>query len=169
MVSLFIMANITNYDQDLEDRILNIVRKVQKNRNRACLDNIYTFFVRGGKVIEKGDVHLFLQGLLENDMLIDIGGKKESFKVKDVVAEKNSIDFIIKSPLSTISLNDVDENVCSEIIMSPLPTEIGPECPDTISLNSTQNGEGEEVCITDIFKTIDDKFFDILLGKIDIH
>ena len=102
----------------LENRILKIVEKITKNRNRSCHRNIYTFLIRGNFTIEDSELKLFIDALLERGVLINVGtAEKESFRLgipstKDdslpsVDENKNDDTFINTSE----NMSATDENI----------------------------------------------------------
>ena len=73
-------ASNNTYDQDLEDRIIKIVEKIKKNRNRPCYQSIMSMLEKGGKSISMDDLENFIKSLVESKLLRNIGSvDKESF------------------------------------------------------------------------------------------
>ena len=63
------------YDKDLENRILKIILKIKKNRNRPCFQNIHSMLERGGRNITMEDLELFIEKLIEKKYI----GKQRDF------------------------------------------------------------------------------------------
>ena len=79
------MEKDAEYNQDLENRILKIVEKIVKQRNRPCLQNINTFLIRGGVEINSSDLKEFIDVLVMRDILINIGDNEtESFRLGNI-------------------------------------------------------------------------------------
>ena len=76
------------YDQDLENRILRIVAKTRKSRNRPCCDNIHAMLNRGGREIGKDEVKIFVQELLGRGILLNSGSDEtESFRITNIISD----------------------------------------------------------------------------------
>ena len=112
------MANsIESIDYNiLENRILKIVEKITKNRNRPCYRNIYTFLIRGNFSIEDNGLRLFIDGLIERGVLINVGTpEKESFRLTPIPSAKDdsfpSVDENKKDILITSENISTDENM----------------------------------------------------------
>ena len=78
-----------DYDVSLETAILTIVQKIKKQRNRAHMENIHQNLVRGRFSFGLDDLRVFLDGLLERKMLINLSKDraepgKESFTLSDM-------------------------------------------------------------------------------------
>ena len=73
------------YNQDLENRILKIVEKILKQRNRPCFQNIHSFLTRGGVKIQKSELKVFINSLVMKGVLINKGNdEKESFRLGNI-------------------------------------------------------------------------------------
>ena len=80
------MGDEDTYGMDVNDvqrRILNIVGKVTKNRNRPCLQNIHTLLTRGAECdIEEKDLKPLINAMVDGGMLKNVGTEeKESYRV----------------------------------------------------------------------------------------
>lgn len=101
----------TSYDHDLENRILNIVAKIKNNRNRPCYQNIQTMLERGDKILNKDDLVIFIDSLVEKKLLINKGGAgKESFYLHDSSFENNT-DAGINIDTETNILENIKNNL----------------------------------------------------------
>ena len=81
-------SGMGDYDMKLEHQILNIVKKIKKDRNRASLENIHTKLERDGCSVDKSDLRVFINCLVENKALINSSRgtddpDKESFTVAE--------------------------------------------------------------------------------------
>ena len=101
----------TSYDHDLENRILKIVAKIKNNRNRPCYQNIQTMLERGDKILNKDDLVIFIDSLVEKNLLINKGvAGKESFCLVDSSFE-NNIDAEINIDTETNILENIKNNL----------------------------------------------------------
>ena len=91
-----------NYDQDLEDRIIRIITKIKKNRNRPCLQNIFTMLTRGGRVIDTNDLKVFIDDLILRNILVNNGNTEsgDSFRIGGIL-HTNINDFEVDNTIST--------------------------------------------------------------------
>ena len=115
------------YDQDLEDRIVRIVSKIKKNRNRPCYQNIFTMLVRGGKAIEMDELKEFINNLVERSILLNKGNDErgESFCLGSFLdTEINNID--VDNSIST-ETESVLENFINESFYNTLINKIKDE------------------------------------------
>ena len=72
----------SDYSSDLEKRILKIVERIIKNRNRPCYQNIQTLLNRGDFVIDCTKLNIFIDNLVEKGVLRNVGtAEKESFRL----------------------------------------------------------------------------------------
>ena len=118
------------YDQDLENRIVRIVSKIKKNRNRPCYQNIFTMLDRGGKAIEMDELKECINNLVERSILLNKGNDErgESFCLGSfldtVDTEINNID--VDNSIST-ETESVLENFINESFYNTLINKIKDE------------------------------------------
>ena len=80
-------------EQQIEDDILSIIKRIKNDRNRACVQNIHTFINRRGINMEVEEVRKLTESLVERNVIIDKGKQdKESFYVVDLIAEDEQIN-----------------------------------------------------------------------------
>ena len=85
-------AAISNSNEDLEQRVLRIIARIKRDRNRPCLQSIREKLEREKVAVAKEDLRVFLNSLLDRGVIIN------SCKEKD---EPDKESFIISS-LSTV-------------------------------------------------------------------
>ena len=65
--------------QKIKEAILSIITKIEKQRNRACVQNIHTFVNRRGIPIEVEFIKKVLDNLISNNNIVDKGKAKNLF------------------------------------------------------------------------------------------
>ena len=76
----------------IEEAILSIIRKIKKDRNRACVQNIHTFLNRRGINMELGQVGKLIDNLLERNIIVNREKRgNESFYVVDLLSDNEEI------------------------------------------------------------------------------
>ena len=78
----------SQYDFGLEQRIIDIVHKIKKDRNRADFQIIHSMLEKGGIAVEKDDLRVFLNHLIDRGILLNLAKdkcdpEKESLKVSE--------------------------------------------------------------------------------------
>lgn len=124
------------YDQELENEIVDAVKRIKINRNRPCYDSIHAKLTKAGRVIQIEDVKVFIENLVKNGVfekkiVVKENEEYESFSLVEgqkndengeTVAEKNdvtnTVQNICKSHIDetfrlfrTQLLNDVEEKL----------------------------------------------------------
>ena len=80
---------------DMEKRIMNIIEKVIKNRNRPCHQSIHTYLVREAqfKDIEKQDLKGYINSMIDSGKLENVGTtEKESYRIRKTEKEEEAIE-----------------------------------------------------------------------------
>ena len=133
------------YDQDLENRILKIVMKIKKNRNRPCYQNIQTMLERGGKIISTEDLITFIDSLIEKKVLENNGTvDKESISLTNLPLEnnfddeQNSFDNIKNNILWDASMDDLDDKFYNTLIKL-IKDEVKSVITSEINANASNN------------------------------
>ena len=72
------------------EAILSIIRKIKKDRNRACVQNIHTFLNRRGINMELEQVGKLIDNLLERNIIVN-RGKQGNFYVVDLLSDNEEI------------------------------------------------------------------------------
>ena len=133
------MANsIESIDNNiLESRILKIVEKITKQRNRPGYRNIHTFLMRGNFSIDDNELRLFIDGLLERGILINVGiAEKESFRVAPVPSAKDD---------SLPTIDEINKNDDILITSEKMSTNENMSTDDNSALNNFINHKFYEI------------------------
>ena len=148
------------YNQELEDRIVRIVNKIKKNRNRACLQNIQTMLERGGYKIALDYLKDFIQGLVDTDVLKNSGTPERiSLSVVELAEEGNNVDNVetdsddnIDKFLSTKELEDFVDNSFYETLLNRIKFEVKNTVKSELDIYLNNNK------LNDVKDTNDDMF-----------
>ena len=107
-----------DYDIDLENRVLKIINKIKKDRNRACLQGIHARLERGGRVIEKSNLRVFLDNLIKKELVVNIAKDKEDCDKESFIVAGELSDDIYKDSgdCSNISVENTFEETLHSII-----------------------------------------------------
>ena len=74
--------------QQLEENVISIIGKINKARNRACIQNIHNFINRRGRNIGVEKVKKLIEILISRNIIMDKGKSgKESFYVVEIPSE----------------------------------------------------------------------------------
>ena len=131
-------------EQQIEGDILSIIKKIENDRNRACVQNIHTFINRRGINMEVEEVRKLTESLVERNVIIDKGKQdKESFYVVDLIAEDEQINNEEKNdPEHVSSFNALHEFIDEEfhtILSNKIKSEVKLALNELINNDSTQN------------------------------
>ena len=121
------------YDQDLEDRVIRIVAKIKKARNRPCYQNILTKLKTGGRPIEMDDLKVFINnmvanGLLTQKFIVRDEQELESFSLVDdekSFLDDGEYDTLLKEGEESFVTSDAYiNNMMCELISNKIKDEV---------------------------------------------
>ena len=126
------MANESgDYDQELEDRIIKIVKKTREKRCRPCFQSIHTKLNQGGKEINMDDLKVFIEDLVKTGLLINKGiiGKESYYLANVEQSEIENGDLYHDNNISS-----VEKFVINETFYQTLIARINNEVKTTIKI-----------------------------------
>ena len=130
-------------EQQIDDDILSIIKKIKNDRNRACVQNIHTFINRRGINMEVEEVRKLTESLVERNVIIDKGKQdKESFYVVDLIAEDEQINNEEKNDSEHVSsfnaLHEFIEEKFHTILNNKIKSEVKLALNELINNDSIQ-------------------------------
>ena len=156
----------SDYNSDLEKRILKIVDRITKNRNRPCYQNIQNLLGRGDFVIDSMQLKIFVDGLLERGVLRNAGSaEKESFRLV------NSLETCESTLVSSQDNHKIDDifNITEETFCI---TDENMSTKSQSSLNEFINTKFYETLIerikSEVVKCVESKLSDYEISNIPL-
>ena len=156
----------SDYNSDLEKRILKIVDRITKNRNRPCYQNIQNLLGRGDFVIDSMQLKIFVDGLLEKGVLRNAGSaEKESFRLV------NSLETCESTLVSSQDNHKIDDifNITEETFCI---TDENMSTKSQSSLNEFINTKFYETLIerikSEVVKCVESKLSDYEISNIPL-
>ena len=142
---------IPNDEDKLTELIIRVIKRIHKNENRACYQNILDFAKRDDKNLEMDTVKEIIRSLLLAGKVINIGkGEKKSFKVAEVIRKSPSSSDIILCDETILDSSD---------IISPTQKKVSTKTT-TLDISET------DVTLNDLECFVNDKFHETLKSMI---